>query len=407
VTIGFRAVTYRMYPTAKQTAALIRLFKAQHELYNAALDHRIGAWRWNHCSVTWVDQYKLLTGAATEIPSLDEFGLEPHRGTLRRLDEAFAGFYRRTRAGQTPGFPRFKSANRWRSVTFPEATGWALTESTATYGRLRLTGVGHVKVKLPKGRRTGSRARLVVRRRGRRWEATVFYKHVEARPAEPPGVEAAGIDRGITVLAAVAGSDGQVELVDNPRHLSRAMDRLRAKQRRLARCRRGSNRRRRAVADVAAAHRRVADARRNRNHQLSRRLVDRFGTIVLEDLKVANMVRRPHPLPNPEGGYAPNGAAAKTGLNRSIADAGWGQLANMIVYKAEEAGRRVVFVNPRHTSQTCHRCGKVDPRNRVDTAFRCTGCGHVDHADLNAARNLLAAAGADVRPGSGHARLPA
>jgi putative transposase len=163
-----RSVTYRIYPTKRQIVALERLLSSQRELYNAALEHRIGAWRWNRSPVTWVDQYKLLTGASAEIPSLAEFGLQPHRGTLRRLDHAFAAFYRRCRTGEAPGFPRFKSAQRWDSVTYPERAGWMLRETSATYGRLRLVGIGHIKVRLPKGRRQGTATRLVVRRRGRR-----------------------------------------------------------------------------------------------------------------------------------------------------------------------------------------------------------------------------------------------
>jgi putative transposase len=108
-------------------------------------------------------------------------------------------------------------------------------------------------------------------------------------------------------------------------------------------------------------------------------------------LQIVNMVRRPKPRPNDEGGFDPNGAAAKATLNREILAAGWAQLLRFITYKAEEAGRDVIAVNPRHTSQTCHQCGHVDAENRHATKFRCTSCGHVDHADINAARNILRA----------------
>jgi putative transposase len=112
---------------------------------------------------------------------------------------------------------------------------------------------------------------------------------------------------------------------------------------------------------------------------------------VHEDLQINNMVRRPKPSPNDEGGFDPNGAAAKGGLNREILAAGWGQLLRYIGYKAEEAGRHVIAVNPRHTSQTCHHCGHVDAESRHATEFRCTSCGFSDHADVNAARNILRA----------------
>jgi putative transposase len=196
-----------------------------------------------------------------------------------------------------------------------------------------------------------------------------------------------GIDVGITEL--VATSDGV--LIGNPLHLRSSLGQLAAKQRLIASRRLGSNRRRKAAQQLGRLHRRIANQRRDLAHQISRQLVNEYGTIVHEDLHIANMVRRPAPQPNEEGGFSPNGAAAKGGLNREFLAAGWGQFLRFIAYKAEEAGREVIAVNPRHTSQTCHHCGNVDPGNRHATEFRCTGCGHVDHADVNAARNILRA----------------
>ena len=398
-----RAVTYRLHPTARQAVALTRLLESQRQLYNAALEERIGRWNWNRERVTKYDQFKGLTGAAPDLSAITEFGVRVHRGTLNRLDEAFAGFFRRVKAGQTPGFPRFKAYGRWDSVTYPETDGWKVyvpEGRSGSYGRLRLQGVGHVQIKLHRDMADAAACKLVVRCRGRRWEATVFYKNVAPRPVPEPSGVACGVDRGITVLAAVAASDGTTELVENPRHLRNAQVDLARKQRRLDRCQRGSKRRAKARAEVAALHRKVADARKDRNHQLSRRLVDSFDVIVLEDLKVANMVRRPKPNPDPDvtGEFLANGAAAKAGLNRSIQDAGWGQLASMLTYKAAEAGREIVLVNPRHTSQTCSQC--------VGVKFECGECGHDAHADLNAALNLLDKAGISrLRPSQARASV--
>jgi putative transposase len=101
---------------------------------------------------------------------------------------------------------------------------------------------------------------------------------------------------------------------------------------------------------------------------------------------------RPRPRPDGTGGYQPNGAAAKAGLNKSINDAGWGQFLRILDAKAESAGRTVIAVNPRHTSQRCARCGHTAAGNRVTQEdFRCLSCGHHDHADVNAAINILRA----------------
>ena len=126
--------------------------------------------------------------------------------------------------------------------------------------------------------------------------------------------------------------------------------------------------------------------------------MNRYDLIAIEDLRIADMARRPRPRPNQQGGHDPNGAAAKAGLNRSILDAGWGTLDRMLAYKAEEAGRELVRVDPRHTSQRCAACGAVDGASRVGAVFRCTSCGHVDHADVNAARNILRAGLAQREP---------
>jgi putative transposase len=113
--------------------------------------------------------------------------------------------------------------------------------------------------------------------------------------------------------------------------------------------------------------------------------------IVHEELRITNLTRRPPPRPDGQEGFSPNGGSAKAGLNRSILDAGWGLFLRLLAYKAEDAGRTVIAVGARHTSQTNHGCGHVDAGNRLGAVFRCLKCGHVDHADTNAARNILRA----------------
>lgn len=143
---------------------------------------------------------------------------------------------------------------------------------------------------------------------------------------------------------------------------------------------------------IAACHRKVRNQRRDLAHKLSRHFVNTYGLIAHEDLRIKNMTRRPAPRPGANGTYSPNGASAKAGLNRSILDAGWGQLLRLIAYKAEEAGRTVIAVDAYYTSQTCSACGHVAAGNRqTQTAFRCLACGHADHADTNAATNILQA----------------
>jgi putative transposase len=404
-----RSVTYRLYPTARQRQALAELLEIQRQLYNAALEERRGAWARKRRTVSRYDQYNGLTDAEEWCPELARFGRRVAQGTLDRLDEAFGHFLRHVRDGAKPGFPRFKSRNRWDSAQWSNAGGsWkVIPTGKGTYGRLYLQGVGQVSVKLHR-RFDGARpVKLIVRRRPRGWEATVVYRGVAINPLPATG-RAAGVDVGVTVLAAVADDHGAVEFVGNPAPLTRALRRLEAAQQALAACQRGSGRRRRARARVTRIHQRVRQLRREYAHQLSARLVADYDLIAVEDLHVTTMTRSARGTRDEPG----TNVAAKAGLNRSILDAGWGQLVRLLTYKAEGAGRELVRVAAPHTSQTCARCGTTDPASRPDRdRFACTSCGHAGHADANAAQVILAVATGRTtinrppptsRPGSGH-----
>jgi putative transposase len=175
---------------------------------------------------------------------------------------------------------------------------------------------------------------------------------VPANPLPATGRQA-GIDVGVVSFATT--SDG--EHVDNPRWGRQAANRLAAAQRRLTRTERGSRNRRRRRETVAACHRKIANQRRDFHHKQARKFVERYDFLVVENLQIANMSRRAKPVTDQDnlGGFLPNGARAKSGLNRSIGDAGWGSFVSILRAKAEEAGRSWVEVDPRHTSDTCER----------------------------------------------------
>jgi putative transposase len=378
-----RAFKFLLQPTVRQRYALERLLVGQRELYNAALEERRGAWRWERRSVTRYEQYRTLTGLREVRPEILGFGVTVCRGTLARLDLAFAAFFRRVKAGQTPGFPRFRGPSRWDSVSWPEPQSWKVNEAQH---HLFLQGVGHVKYRKNRPLR-GTPKTITVRREGNRWFVTVFCVNVPAQPLPETGA-VTGIDLGVVRLATL--SDGTT--IPNPRPGKRAAQRLAAAQRDLASRKRGSIRRGRAAERIGAVHRKVARQRMDHLHKVSRSLVERFDLIVHEDLKITNMTRRPAPRPDGKGGYEPNRAAQKSGLNRSILDAGWGTLLRLITYKAEDAGRQVIAADPRHTSDRCSQCSHTAKANRVSQAeFRCQACGHRADADHHAAGNILRA----------------
>lgn len=414
-----RSVTYRLLPTAKQSARLEALLASQCRLYNAALEERKGAWRLEHRSVTLYEQINELTEAAQWAPELAAFGRRVSQGTLIRLDDAFRAFFRRVAAGEKPGYPRFRPPSRFDSVQWSNHLGsWKLRRTgKGTYGRLYVQGVGHLSIKLHRWFNGAEPRRLVVRRRGQgptvRWEATVSWRGVVTEALSPSG-RACGIDVGVVVLAAVADDQGGIEFVENPRVVARHEARLSAAQRALAKCaktgRSDGGRRNRAKARVQRAHTQARQARAEHAHQLSARLVRTFDLIALEDLALANLTRSAKGTMEDPG----TNVAAKAGLNRSILDAGWGQLVRCITYKAASAGRCVQRVKAPYTSQTCARCGRTDAKSRIDRdRFYCVACGHRAHADANAAEVVLSVATGRLvvgsakrtsraRPGSGH-----
>jgi putative transposase len=377
-----RSFRFLLSPTVRQRSALDDLLGMQRELYNAALEERRGAWRWEHRSVSYEDQCRTLTGLRAADPAVRAAGVTVSRGTLARLDRAFEAFFRRCQDGEEPGYPRFKSERRFASLQWEDRNGWRLDTAAR---RLHVHGVGGVKVRLHRPLRGTPRA-ITIKREGRRWWVSIRCVDVPAEPLLPTGRQV-GIDLGVRVL--VATSDGQ--LLANPRHGTRGAARLAAAQRNVATKQKGSKRRRRAGERVGAAHRYIRNCRMNTLHQLSRQLVNDYDLLVHENLRIPNLVRRAKPRPDGKGGYEPNGAAAKSALNRCIQDAGWGTLLAMITYKAEGAGRCVIAIEPHNTSRTCAHCGHVSAGNRHDAEFRCQACGHEDHADINAAINILRA----------------
>ena len=378
---------FRLRPTARQHVALAACVEAHRELYNAALQERRDGW--SHASKTRIrygDQSAQLTGIRAVRPDQAVWSFSSQQATLRRLNKAFAGFFGRVKAGRTPGYPRFKGKARFDSVEWPkdgDGARW-LPEQRRVY----LQGIGQVKVYLH--REVAGRVKTIqIKRQGRRWMLVLSCDDVPTNPLPVTGRQA-GIDVGIVSFATT--SDGCH--VDNPRWARASAARLAAAQQRLARAKTRSINRDLRRETVAARHRKIANQRKDFHHKQARELAARYDLIVVEDLTIANMLRRAKPVADPAnpGHYLPNGARAKSGLNRSISDAGWGQFISILRAKAEEAGRPWIEVDPRHTSDRCEACGHVARENRVTQAeFACQRCAHRAPADEHAARNILRA----------------
>jgi len=393
-----RAYKFLLRPTVRQAQALGEMLQDHCSLYNGALQERRDAYR--HASRTTV-RYGNQSAQLKEIRAFDpelqgRWSFSSRQATLRRLDRAFQAFFRRIKGGQTPGYPRFKGVGHFDTVVFPKDGDGCRWDSTPhdPQTRVRLQGVGHVRVH--QHRPVRGRVKTVsVKREGNRWYVVLTCDQVPAEELPPTGA-IIGIDMGIAHFLTTSDS----EHVANPRFLEAMAEELAEAQRHLAtfpkRTRRRTRRHRAAARKVAKLHGRIRRQRADFHHKTARALVTGHDVIAHERLNTVGMTKAPAPKPDPDqpGGFLPNGAAAKAGLNRSILDAGWAQFLGILANKAESAGRLVVPVDARNTSRTCPECGHVAKENRVSQAkFQCTACMFTANADHVGATNVLNRAG--------------
>jgi putative transposase len=352
------------------------------QLYNSALQQRIDAYERCGKSVSEYDQSLELKILKNEFPEYKRVGSQVLKQVLKRLDLAYKAFFRRAKqgAGKAAGFPKFQSWRNYNSFTFTNSSGWRLDGRVfdiAYVGKFKMSKGGPIQ---------GNIATVTVKRSPtRKWYVVFSCKDVPDHPLEPLG-KSVGIDVGIAKFC--ADSDGV--MVDNPKWYADAERRLRVLQRKLSRAKKGSNRREQVKLEVARLHEKIVNRRRDFVCKTARSYVNNNDTICLEALKITNMNKKPAPKSDDNGHFLPNGASAKSGLNKSIADAGWGLFNQKIDHAAEDAGRIVIRVDPKYTSQRCSSCGHISADNRKSQAvFVCKACGFNANADVNAAVNIL------------------
>ncbi|MET9916812.1 transposase [Streptomyces sp. NPDC006435] len=393
-----RAYKFRLRPTVRQTQALTEMLRDHCSLYNGALQERRDACR--HGSKTSIT-YGQQSAQLKEIRAFDperqgRWSFSSQQATLRRLNKAFAAFFRRVKAGRTPGYPRFKGVGHFDTVEFPRNGDGCRWDSTPhdRQTRVRIQGIGHVRVH--RHRPVQGRVRTIsVKREDTHWYVVLTCDEVPAKPLPTTG-SIIGIDMGTVHF--FTDSNGSHE--PNPRFLQSAVDELTAAQQHLSafpkRTERRTKKHRAAARKVAKLHTRIRRQRLDHHHKTALALVRKHDVIGHEKLNIAGMTKAPAPKPDPEqpGDSLPNGAAAKAGLNRSILDAGWGQFLGILAQKAESAARRVIPVDARNTSRTCPGCGHVAKENRATQAkFECVNCGLIENADRVGALNVLHRAG--------------
>ena len=351
----FKAFVYRLYPSKSQRKRLEAVRETCRHFYNDLLRERKDSYDLYGVSITKTEQLRKVKVEKDTSP----YALDIHSHILQNvvadLHKAFEAFFRRVKAGENPGYPRFKSRNRFAGFGYKEyGNGFKLDGR-----RLKLSGIGRIAVRWHRELEGQIKTVRVFCRAGKWFVA--FSCAVEKPEPLPPTGESIGIDLGLTRLATFNTGEKK----ENPRWYRKVLDDLGVLQRKISRCVMGSRNRRRLIGRLQRMLVDVANARKDFLNKFVHELIQRFDKIVLEDLRVAAMV---------PGRFA-----------LSILDAGWSYLVSHLAHKAENAGREVVKVDPAYTSKTCSGCGaRFAHLTLWDRWVEC-GCGVSLDRDHNAA----------------------
>jgi putative transposase len=355
---------YRLYPTAKQTKALQLSLDACRWVYNKTLETRKQAWEERQESISRYDTSNLLTEWKKDNPSLANAYSQCLQNVTMRVDLAFRSFFRRVKAGEKPGYPRFRSFDRYDSFTFPQS-GFSLVED-----RLKISKVGAIRIKRHRNIE-GDIKTLTIRSTNDKWYAC-FSCEVETKSL-PISDKVVGIDVGLASFATFSNG----EKIGNPRFFKADQKKLAKAQRRQSKAKKGTPDRRKQRKKVSRIYERISNRRTDFAHKLSRKIVNKYQIIAFEKLNIKDMMSNQTKV----FGHK---------LNKSIGDVAWNQFMQFTTYKAAYADRQVVFVNPRNTSKMCSRCGRLVEKTLADRVHRCS-CGLVLDRDENAAINILSA----------------
>ena len=336
----------------------------------------------------YLEQCRQLTQARAEHPWLAVGSQTVQQQALRDFARATTAFFD---PANPAGRPSWRKAGRDEGfrITGRRGRQWDVRRMSRKVGQVWVPKAGWVRFRWSRAVPPGAKSYRVTRDRAGRWHVA-FAVIPDPVPA-PGNGQAVGIDRGVAVSAALSTG----ELLHAPALTARERTRLRRLERRLARARRGSNRRARVKHAIARLRARETDRRKDWAEKTSTGIARRFDVIRVEDLQVKNMTRSAKGTRENPG----RNVGAKAGLNRGILRSGWGLLVRRL---DDKAPGRVEKVKPHYTSQRCSACGRVDRDSRESQAvFRCTACGFAGHADVNAAINIAAGHAVTARGGDG------
>ena len=354
-----KSFQFRLHPTKKQAKALQSQLDECRWLYNELLAQRKLAHEELDITLSKYQQSMLLPLMKEERVPLVQVHSQVLQNVVDRLDKAFQAFFRRCKTGEKPGFPRFRGLSRYNSFCYPQ-TGFSLVGS-----ELKLSKLGTIRVKMHRPLQGEIKTCTLRREAAGDWNVS-FSCEVNTEPLIPQQ-ESIGIDVGLKHFATL--SNGQE--ISNPRFYKQGEKALAKAQRKLATLKKGSQKRCQQGKVVAKVHEKISNQRKDFCHKESRKIINQYQYICIEDLDITTMIEGSH-------------------FAKSIMDASWNQFRQYLIYKAEEAGRKVGLVNPAYTTQECHQCGHREPKKLSERMHDCTHCGYKTTRDLNAAQNILA-----------------
>ncbi|MGH7889487.1 MAG: RNA-guided endonuclease InsQ/TnpB family protein [Thermodesulfobacteriota bacterium] len=354
-----KSFQFRLYPTKKQARALQGQLDECRWLYNELLEQRKVSHEELDHSLSKYEQSMFLPLLKEERPSLSRVHSQVLQNVVDRLDKAFQGFFRRCKAGEMPGFPRFRGVHRYNSFCYPQS-GFSLVGD-----KLKLSKLGPIRVKMHRPAEGEIKICTLRMNASGDWDVSLSCE-VDVTPL-PPKEEAVGIDMGLEYFATL--SNGQD--ISNPRFFQREEAALAKAQRKLAKFEKGASERRKQGKVVAKIHERIGNQRKDFCHKESKKIIDQYQYICVEDLNIKKMVEGSH-------------------FAKNITDASWNQFRQFLTYKAAEAGRKLGLVNPAYTTQDCYQCGYRAEKKLSERMHDCSQCGYRATRDLNAAQNILA-----------------
>jgi len=343
-----RAYKYRLYPNAMQRKDMQTHLWFSKNLWNDMLELT---------KQTYADYGKFSSmNALNELAKTSGLYSQVSQDIFRRLNKSIYGMVARRKKGIDAGFPRFKSMDRIKSLTYPQS-GFSLNGK-----KLKVSPFGEINIKLHRPIESAIKT-LTLKREADKWYAILTAESPSAIPKENNG-EAIGIDLGLMTFATLSSG----KIVKKPKHMKVYEDKLAEAQRNLSKKKLRSKNRKRAKLHVSAIHSKIANTRKDWLHKAANNILSQYSLIALENLDV-------------------QGIAEEHG--KGISDAGWSIFTNILSYKAEGAGCKVVFVDAANTTKMCSGCGEMVKKELHERQHNCPYCDLSIDRDHNAAINIL------------------